>query len=197
MSTDTTTPVAMVTGPQFATRAQYEALIAELGLSYIEQSGFLKVPGPKGYVLYVAATKTVRRIDVSGFEHGLGTLTKMPHCGVFGRVKQQIILDGTPDEQLARFRQVAEHMMTLAPQEPVAKAPKAKPADASSPGQSAASSPAVLDLSAITKRLSAIAATKRYAEMKGQTVSPKVLAEEADLIAKKDVLTTVAQADQA
>lgn len=195
-----TTPTvvnAKTEGPQYATREQYEEIIARLGAFFIEQSGFLKVNQPGGK-LYVAATKTVRRVDLSGFEHGLGRLTKTPHCGVFGKVRQQMRVDGTPAEQLARFEELLRHLMTLPAPAPVAKAPKAPKAKA--PEAPVADGEAPVAVATPTDprqdRLDAIARIKELSEKMGKPVSPKLLAEEAGLIAELSLTSQVPEATQ-
>jgi hypothetical protein len=108
--------------------AKFEAIVTELNLPAIEQAGFIKVCGPKGRQVYVARTKTVGRVDVSGFT--------VEHLGVkdlgddaFGNVRQQLEFAGNEDVILATFRDVLTTMTGLPPLEKQARkapAPKAK-----------------------------------------------------------------------
>ena len=109
----------------FATREQYETLLALKGLPHTIQSGFIRVEGAKGNRLYVAATKTVRRIDISGFEVSR-EIAKVPHVGVFGNVKQQMKMDGSSEDQLARFELLLGELIAQPAKVPAPKAPKAK-----------------------------------------------------------------------
>ena len=81
----------------------------------------------------MAATKTVRRVDLS-FEMDLSQqLTKLPHCGQFGAIKQQMVVGTGAEGDLERFQEVLTHLVTLpapAPSVKPVKAPKAKKAKA-------------------------------------------------------------------
>lgn len=105
---------------KFAEQDAYLDILAKHIVPYSVQSGFIRVEGPKGNRLYIANTKTVRRVDISGFEASW-VIAKLPHCGPFGSVKQQMLMDGTPSEQLARFELLVE---TLLAQPAKEKAPK-------------------------------------------------------------------------
>ena len=157
-------------------RGSYEAIIAKHNAKATEQSGFIRVEGATGRRLYVASTKTVGRIDLSGFEFATGT--KRPDQGEFGRVKQQMDLVGTEEELLARFEAILVHMLSLPAEvkEPKAKAPKAPKAKvAKTEGEVPAVDPKA-------ERLAAIQKTKEIAAQMGYPVSQKTLAEEADLL---------------
>lgn len=175
MTTDTTTTPAT---PKFATRDQYELAIQNAGLSFTEQSGFLKVEAAKGRRVYVAATKTVRRIDLSGFELS-SSLAKVPHCGIFGQVKQQMRLDGTPEEQVARFVEVLAELVKLPAVEKAPKPPKAKKVKGEKKGWGAkpVASPEVETDEARAKRIALI---KEYAQKHGVAVSNKSIASASD-----------------
>ena len=107
----------------YVPRELFENILAEHGLPTKVQSGFIRVEGPKGNRLYVAATKKVGRIDISGFE--VAHLGQVPHCGVFGNVKQQMRMDGTEAEVLARFESLLRSLMTQPAKVKAPKAPKA------------------------------------------------------------------------
>jgi hypothetical protein len=114
----------------YVAQDKFLAIVEELGLETQEQAGFIKVKGPEGHRLYVARTKKVGRVDISGFT----CADSVPGVRVldddlkFGGVKEQIEFSGrTEDEILETFRGVLEHMMAL---EPKAKpAPKGKGKD--------------------------------------------------------------------
>lgn len=179
MTTDTA-PVAPV-APTFMTKDQAIAILAEFGLSHIEQSGFLKVAAPGGRI-YIAATKTTRRVDISGFEVD-PSLGKVPHCGPFGKVKQQLRLGASADEAMSNLRALLAVLVALPAPEPKVKAPKA--AEPTTEGD--VPEAPVVDTTA-ADRLASIQKTKEIALRMGASLSPKLLAEEAAL------LETVAQA---
>lgn len=117
----------MKTNVTYVDAAKFEALIKEAGMEMREQAGFVKVLGPKGRNLYVAATKRVGRVDISGFEVEWGIT---PHCGPFGNVKQQLDFSKPEDEILNDFVKTLEHMKTLEPVEKKARKAPAEKADA-------------------------------------------------------------------
>lgn len=173
MTAETTaTPVA-----KYMTRVQAEELLSAKGLTFTEQSGFLKVVAPGGR-LYIAATKTVRRVDLSGFEVGLGRLTKVPHCGVFGQVKQQLELGETAEAALANLGEVIDHLLTLpAPVKPEkVKAPKAPKAAKGAKAQPVPAAP-VEDEAAKAARIALI---KKVAAEKGMGISKNSIASAAE-----------------
>lgn len=164
------------TKPTPVAREKFEQVLQHLGIEWLPQSGFHKVLGPKGYRIYVANTKTVARVDLSGFEVPFGT--RSPAQGVFGNVRQQLEMRGLGEEDILRnFAAVCEHMMGLTPAEPKAKkeakgkAPKAAGAEVKTdqvlPDDEASKE-------ARAKRLELI---KRVAAEKGAKVSEKTLAE--------------------
>lgn len=158
---------------KFMTRPEAEAAVRAAGLSFTEQSGFLKVTAPGGR-LYIAATKTVRRVDISGFEVS-PTLGKVPHCGVFGAVKQQLVLGETGAEALANLNAVLAILVALpapAPKAPKAKAPKAPKA------AKATKEPA--EPESDNARAARIALIKRVAAEKKAAISPASMATAAE-----------------
>jgi len=117
----------MKTNVTYIDASKFEALILASGLPVAAQKGFVKVQGPKGRQVYVASTKRVGRVDISGFEMPEGPGYVTPHCGPFGNVKQQLDFSLGEDEVLANFAALLEHMKALAPVEKAArKAPAAK-----------------------------------------------------------------------
>lgn len=160
------TNVLYIDGSKFTT------ILSELGIATTTQSGFIRVDGPKGRRVYVAATKKVGRVDISGFTVEFGA--KTPHCGEFGNVKQQLDLDPALGEDgiLTNFKALVEHMLTLPAVEkapPKPKAPKAAKVEAVVGEVPAAPAPDA----GIKDRLAAI---KAYAESRGMAVSNKTLA---------------------
>lgn len=113
--------------------SKFEAIILASGLPMTPQKGFVKVSGAKGRNVYVAATKTVGRVDLSGFTVE-GEMFVEPHCGVFGNVHQQLDFEGRPEaEILMDFAWLLEHMKSLPAAEQTRKAPakrQAKEGDA-------------------------------------------------------------------
>jgi len=146
-------------------QSKFLAILDTLQVPYITQSGFIKVSAAKGRNMYIANTKTVGRIDLSGFEVDFGA--KVPHCGVFGNVRQQLDLDPVLGEEgiLQNFTAALEVMHALAPVEKVAKA---KAAVAAKPEFSTVT-PEEIAQAALARRL-LIAKT---AEEMGVTVSSK------------------------
>lgn len=109
----------------FATREMYEKVLSDMGVASKVQSGFLKVEPVEGRRMYVPTTKTVRRVDLAGWEHGLGSLTKVPDQGVFGQVRQQMRCGQGAEQDIRNFTALLSHLLTLSPVEKEAKAPKA------------------------------------------------------------------------
>lgn len=174
----------MKTETNYLPRGSYETILAKHGCSTLAQSGFIKVEGAKGRRLYVAATKKVGRIDLSGFEFGEGT--KKPDQGEFGQVKQQMVMTGTEAELLARFETILLHMLSLPAVEKAAKpakAPKAPRAPKAASTDELAGLVPSAPVESTEAKLARIAKVKEVAAKMGVAVSPKVLAEEASLIA--------------
>ena len=85
--------------------AKLAAIVADRGLTELPQAGFVKVSGPKGRQVYIAKTKRVGRIDVSGFEMPEGTAGVTNLGGEsFGNVHQQLDFTKPAEEILATFR---------------------------------------------------------------------------------------------
>ncbi len=57
----------MKKGVTYIDAAKFEAVITEMGLTPNAQAGFVKVCGAKGRNVYIARTKRVGRVDLSGF----------------------------------------------------------------------------------------------------------------------------------
>ena len=92
--------------------AKFETIIRDSGLTFLLQKGFVKVSAAKGRNLYVAATKRVGRVDISGFTVQMDGITDLGDLS-FGNVKQQLDFSRTEDEILATFRDLLAHMATL------------------------------------------------------------------------------------
>ena len=156
----------MKNGVTYVDASKFEALIAASGLPMTGQKGFVKVSGPKGRQLYVAATKRVGRVDLSGFTvEGAGF--QAPHCGEFGNVKQQLRFDRPEAEILMDFAWLLEHLAALPPVEKEPAAKKAAPKTAAARGWSQPVPPK-------KDRKELIEAV---AKQKGVKVSPKTEAE--------------------
>lgn len=99
---------------------EFERVIQASGLAYKAQKGFVKVMGREGRNVYVASTKRVGRVDVSGFEmldpdgKALPGFVR-PHCGEFGNVKQQLDFSLDQEAILQNFAALLEHMKGLEP----------------------------------------------------------------------------------
>lgn len=156
----------MKNGITYVDAAKFEALIVASGLPYSPQKGFVKVSGAKGRNIYVAATKRVGRVDLSGFVME-GETVQAPHCGEFGNVKQQLRFDLPEDEVLANFAALLEHLKSL-PEVPAAeRKPKAGPKTAAAQGWSAPVAP----------KKDRKALIEKVAKEKGAKVSEKTEAE--------------------
>lgn len=123
----------MKTNVTYVDAAKFETLVLAAaekhGYAVTTQKGFVKVAGPKGRVLYVASTKRVGRVDISGFEmEGAGYVS--PHCGPFGNVKQQLDFSLGEDAILSNMAALLDHMATLAPVEKAIRQPATPKADA-------------------------------------------------------------------
>lgn len=122
--------------PTYVDGAKFENLLSRLGFtqttdkaqkagSFLVQKGFVKVMGNTGRNIYIATTKAVSRIDISGFsmESGEGYLD-LGEDDAFGAVHQQVEFRGRTEEQILQATEDAiTHMLTL---EPVVKVSKAK-----------------------------------------------------------------------
>ncbi len=125
----------MKTNVTYIESSKFEATLAlakEMGLKVLDQRGFIKVTGPKGYALYVASTKRVGRVDLSGFTMGQAGFVS-PHCGPFGNVKEQVDFSLDEETILANFALALSTMMGLAPKEKEVKAPVEKKVKAPKP----------------------------------------------------------------
>lgn len=104
--------------------AKFEAIIQELGISVQVQKGFVKCKGAKGRNVYVPLTKTVGRVDISGFVYDIpGALTLDPPVGA---VYQQLDFSLPEEDILEAFKAVLEHMKTLPDREIIRKARAAR-----------------------------------------------------------------------
>lgn len=140
----------------------FEAIIAQSGLDMTPQKGFVKVSGALGRNVYVAATKRVGRVDISGFLFEGPGVRNLGDGEKFGNVHQQLDFGRSEAEILETFRAVLEHMKSLAPAEKVKRsmAPKKGPEPKGWSNK-------------VTDRLDLI---KKVAAQKGVKVSEKTLA---------------------
>lgn len=182
----------MKTGIVYVAREKFEELLTKHGFTVTPQSGFLRVDGPKGNRIYVAKTNRVGRVDISGFEVD-PTIGKTPHMGVQGQVKQQLRMDGTEDEVLARFERLLEELKKQAAKVPAPKVakPKAPTTDGdggTTTGTVEAAPTQTPEEEASAKRqarLARIAEIKKVSASMNQNISKKLLAEEAELLAQE------------
>jgi hypothetical protein len=100
--------------PEWLSRDEVLELMNLNGLSVLQQSGYFKVEPVKGSRLYFPVTKTVRKFFISGFEVSWD-IAKLPDNGIFGQVKQQLIMTGSKNDQLERIQKAID---TLKIQEP-------------------------------------------------------------------------------
>lgn len=97
--------------------AKFEAIVQKSGAPCTEQRGYLKVEPAPGRKLYVAKTKTVRRVDVSGTgleKWGVGGVLDLGDQK-FGEVRQQLDFSRTEDEVLAAFELTIEELRAMGP----------------------------------------------------------------------------------
>lgn len=175
-------------------REKAESLLQSLGLTFEQQSGFMKVAGPKGRAMYIGAgrkAKSFARVDLSGFTHDTGT--RSPHCGVFGNVKQQLDMREpiTEEEALRNLSALLEHMKSLPEVVKEKKAPKAK-APKNADGEAAATGNVPESADAKAARAARLDLIKKVAAEKGVGVSQKTEAEAAEVAATTE--TPAAQA---
>lgn len=91
------------------------------------QAGFIKVPGERGRAIYIAKTKRVGRIDVSGFVSPTKGLVNLGDSK-FGAVEQQLNV-GLPEEEIMEnLENLLDHMLTLEARVTVKETKKAKEA---------------------------------------------------------------------
>lgn len=171
---ETTPAVTTTPAPEapFATKEAYLAILAQANIPVDDQSGFIKVLLPGGR-LYVANTKTVRRIDLAEFEVGLGTLTKTPKKPN-GKVMQEAILGRGATKDLETFTAILTHLQSLPAIEKAKPAPKVKAPKAAK--DAAPAKPAPLSPEDMEARKALIA---KVAKEKGVAVSSKSIAFEA------------------
>lgn len=158
--------------------AKFEAIITELGLTLNPQAGFIKLSGAKGRNVYVARTKRVGRVDLSGIDF-TGDGVRNLGGESFGAVTQQLRFDLPEDQVLANFRSVLQHMLSLPAREVPKKESPAKP-----------SAPKATGWSANAKTTKELSPEERKARM---DLIAKVAAEKGVKVSKK----AMAQAEQA
>lgn len=105
-------------------KEKFTEILDKEKVAYTVQSGFIRVEGPKGRRMYVANTKGVRRVDISGFSLQHGGVA--PMGGEFGRVKQQLDFNLPEETVLKNFWDGVKYMLTLPPSETARKLPEKK-----------------------------------------------------------------------
>ena len=103
----------MKKGINYVPAADVLSVVQESGLSCLAQKGFVKVSGAKGRNVYIAKTRRVGRVDISGFEYEGDGVRTLDADEAFGSVTQQLDFSRDPEETLATLREVLEHMKTL------------------------------------------------------------------------------------
>src|SRR5271165_1078316 len=116
---------------RYVAQEKFLQFASDLGLPTKEQAGFVKIIGPKGRQVYVAKTKLVGRVDISGFEVRTipGLEQSVTYLGgeSFGGVKEQLNMqpDRTEESILEDFAKILGHMTTLPAVEKEKKGKKA------------------------------------------------------------------------
>lgn len=160
--------------------ARFEAILTAKGLVPVPQAGFMKVSGAKGRNLYIAKTKKVGRVDLSGFEAPAEMGIRNLGGEKFGAVTQQLRFDLPENEVLANFELVLIHMLSLPAREIEKKSTTAKPKTPKATGWTTT-------------------ATTTPDEEKAARLAliQKVAAEKGVKVSKKALQAPVAQAEQA
>jgi len=146
--------------------AQLEQLIVDAGLTPLTQAGFIKVAAAKGRAVYVARTKKVGRIDISGFLYAEAGVTALGGSS-FGAVKQQVDFSRPEADILLTFKAILEHMKTL---------PAAEVKKKASPMARTKNSPKPVEASSPADRKDRLAHIKKIAAQMGVNVSPATMA---------------------
>lgn len=106
-------------GINYVDASEFETIIVGLGAAYEAQAGFVKVTGPaKGRAIYVAKTKSVGRVDISGFSVDEAFGVRAPDGGPFGNVTQQLDFTLPEKDILMNFEALVAHMLSLPDAEP-------------------------------------------------------------------------------
>lgn len=178
-STATVAPAAAapaVKVPTWNTPEAYLAKAAEYGFAVSTLAGWHKIEAAKGIRCFVARTKTVRRIDIAGFEPN-PSFTQVPHVGKFGTVTAQLRLEGySAAEQMEHFVKLMDAMKLEAPM-PV-KERKAKAPTSSTPATEGAVPVAAESVASSPEEIAAAKAARKaliakVAAEKGVEVSAK------------------------
>lgn len=104
----------MKKGTNYIPQSDLEKLARELGLTVVEQKGFIKVAADSKHRVYIAKTKLVGRVDLSGFKtSGIPGVVDLGGES-FGMVHQQIDFTRPAPETLETFQNVLLAMTALA-----------------------------------------------------------------------------------
>lgn len=110
--------------------AKFETILKTIeGVSLTVQKGFVKVSGKKGRNVYIALTKTVGRVDLSGFEFDGPGVVALGDSS-FGSVTQQMDFTLPEEDILSAFEAIVSHMASLEERVIVRKARERKESDA-------------------------------------------------------------------
>jgi hypothetical protein len=166
-------------------------VVSELGLVSHEQAGFIRVQATDRpeHRLYIAKTKNVGRVDVSGFDPEVEGVSRLGEGERFGKVRAQIDFNREPSAIIATFRNLCSLLFTLpvsvvAPSEKKERAPRAPSVKKESKPKVEASED---DRSA---RLARLAKIKEVAARMGAQVSAKVVEELETAHAEKEEETS-------
>lgn len=99
---------------------KFGQIIRVSGLDHQEQAGFVKVSGERGRNVYVARTKRVGRVDVSGFKAEFPGVTDLGDMS-FGKVEQQLDFNLPEDDILRNFRRLLGVLKAMPAAEPTAR----------------------------------------------------------------------------
>jgi hypothetical protein len=177
-------------------------LVSRSGLKTKEQSGFLQVMGTEAGKIYVARTKTVSRIDISGFVVPdavlLGMAVKNLGGENIGNVRQQVDFSFPEDRVLATVIHLLNLLKTLKPSEQEQGQARPKRMSKVRPAEEEDTSPPAREpLSALSElratrtetgvqktpeqvRAERLALIKKVAAEKGVPVHPSVAGPESD-----------------
>lgn len=162
------------------------SIVKDYNLSTTEQSGFVRVNAPGGKLYIAKGARGVKRID-SSFEFELGKFMTLPRYGAFGAIKAEVKIEDDKELTEVNLRACLEHLASLPAivKEETKKATKKKASskDSSHDASSPDSSPASLREVKMA-RLAKIAEIKLKIASLDRTASPKLLEEEASLIAE-------------
>ena len=102
------------------------AIVSESSATCFRQRGFTKVSGASGRNIYIANTKRVARVDISGFNYEGPGVINLNENEWIGNVHQQLDFSLEKEAILANFKSIIDYMLTLPAVEKVVKAKENK-----------------------------------------------------------------------